>query len=442
MKNKLQKGMAIFLAIVLLQMVIIAPVKAYEIGEYASLSNYGYQACMSQNGNYIEIEQMMYASGEKNFPSYYYAYPKATTYQNRKTIRKGELADDYLRSIILAGYPYHSYQELGCYSEYPAYLATQLCILEYTQGEVLSNYQACDSNGYQVENAIQKIKENMANQIQPGQKPVFTVVADTDWEDYPYDPNYIVKTVHLACDGYYPETFNIQAEDSRVEILNENNYSNNQVYSNQTWKIRLPKTVEETGIELSLEISIDHYTDAMWLASSTENGEMFILTQDREETIKKTHTETIVKPEEPAPENPGTEDNSGEEKKDPPEDNVPDEPQKPEEKPQDKEENATTNNENTNQNENNNQNKQQVNLTFQPSIPIQNEIKQEMNLQVSVNPSIFFKGIEPKEEEEKTVESKPEQTTLVVQPKMKTSANKQVITASKINTKKLPRTGY
>ena len=85
MKNKLQKGMAIFLAIVLLQMVIIAPVKAYEIGEYASLSNYGYQACMSQNGNYIEIEQMMYASGEKNFPSYYYAYPKATTYQNRKT---------------------------------------------------------------------------------------------------------------------------------------------------------------------------------------------------------------------------------------------------------------------------------------------------------------------------------------------------------------------
>ena len=54
----------------------------------------------------------------------------------------------------------------------------------------------------------------------------------------------------------------------------------------------------------------------------------------------------------------------------------------------------------TNQHENNNQNKQQVNLTFQPSIPIQYEIKQEMNLQVSVNPSIFFKGIEPKEEEE------------------------------------------
>ncbi len=450
MKQKLKKGMAIFLAIVLLQLAVITPVKAYEIGEYAKLENYGYYACMSKNGNNVEIEQMMYHDGRKNYPSYFYTYPKGVTYQKRKTIRQGVLDDDNLRRIILAGYPYHSYSELGCYSEYPAYLATQLCILEYTQGEILSQYQALNNQGSQVETAIQRIKENIAKQSSLGQVPVFELVANTEWEDYHYDPNYIFKTMQIECVGHYPGIFTIHSEDSRIEFLNEANYPLNGIYPSQTWKIRLPKTVQETGIELSFEISTSHETDTMWLASSTENGEMFILTQGREETIKKTYTETIEAPKEPIPENPGEENNPEEESKNPSEENTknpPEETQEPEEKPETKPEEKPEekpndshqpNSENVNQNENNQQNNQQVNLVLQPNIPIQNTIKQENQTNITVQIAITPETLQKESEMVQT--EKKEQT--IVSPKINTSASKKIITAKQIKEKKLPRTGY
>lgn len=449
MKNKLQKGMALIIAVLFAIVAIMNPVEAYEVGEYAKLENFGYQSCMNWNGGYSQIEQMMYFDGNKNFPSYYYTYQGTPCYQNRKTIRQGELADDNLRKIILAGYPYHSYLELGCSSEYPAYLATQLCILEYTQGENLRDYQACNEQGYEVENAIRKIKENMANQYQIGQVPVFEIVEDSEWEDYPYDPNYICKTMHIQCMEYYPGVFSIQSEDTSVEILNEANYPLNSFYPDQTWRIRLPKNVQETGIEIKVDIHTSHNTDTMWLASSTENGEFFIITQDREEIVQKTYKETIEKVEENT--TPEGEENKEEqdEKKEPTEEPKPDdkkeETQKPEENPSEKEEKPTTENTSndgtTNQNENNNQNEQQVDIFVQPNITIHNEIKPENQTNVTVtlqvNPELF-----EKKQNENLFQNIEEQTQVTAQPPVKTSNNKKIITTNKISTKKLPRTGY
>lgn len=451
MKNKLQKGMALILTVLLASVTIMPPVKAYEVGEYAKLENFGYQSCMNWNGGYLEIEQMMFFDGNKNFPSYYYTYQGTPCYQNRKTIRQGELAEDNLRKIILAGYPYHSYLELGCSSEYPAYLATQLCILEYTQEENLGAYQACNAQGYEVENAIRKIKENMANQYQIGQVPIFEIVENSEWEDYPYDPNYIYKTMHIQCMEYYPGVFTVQAEDRSVEILNEANYPHNSFYPDQTWRIRLPKTVQETGLELKVDIRTTHDTDTMWLASSTENGEMFIITQDREEIVQKTYKETIEKVEEnTTPENPEGGENKEDqsEKKEPTEEPKPDdkkeETQKPEENPSEKEEKPTTENTSNdgkiNQNENNNQNEQQVDILVQPNITIQNEIKpnNQTNVMVTlqVNPEIF-----EKKQNENLFQNIEGQNQTTAQPRIRTSNANSVITASKINTKKLPRTG-
>lgn len=443
MKNKLQKTMAIVLAMLLTSIAMLSPVKAYEIGEYAELNNYGAQQCMYWNGDYAGIEQLMYYDGNKNFPAYYYTYNGIPKYYGRKTMRQGEVTDDNLRKIVLAGYPYHSYSELGCTSEYPAYMATQLCILEYTQGEILSNYQGCNTQGYQVETAIQKIKENLANQYQIGETPIFSIVADTEWQDYPYDPNYIFKEMHIQCDTpNYPRAFTIKTEDTAIEILDGENYPSDVFYPNNTWKIRIPKTAKETGMEIAIKAETTNEMDNMWYASSTENGETFVITQDREETKSESYTETIEKPEpeeKPTPENPGGEENKGdnEENKEPVEDNKPtdknEDTQKPEEKPT--EDNSQTENKpNTNP---------KVEFVFQPNQTITNENQNNVTVQVQVNPEIVWNYLqqEKKENDFQNEQEETTQSTEIEQPKVVTS-NRKVITASKITMKKLPRTGY
>jgi len=475
MKNKLQKTVAIMLASIFCLLAGVAPVRAYEIGEYVRLENYGAQQCMSKNGIYLEISQLMHYNGTKSFPAYFYTYHGGYNYHGRKTIRQGEVDDDNLRKIILAGYPYHSYRDLGCTSEYAAYLATQLCILEYTQGEDLSSYTGCNSTGYQVENAIQKIKQNLASQYSIGETPIFSIMADTEWQDYPYDPNYIFKEMHIQCDTpSYPRAFTIQtAEDSQIEILDENNYPQTVFYAKEKWKMRVPKSVEETGMEIIIEAQTTNEMDNMWIVSSTENGELFILTQEREETRAETYTETIKKPEEnPIPQQPNEEEN-GEKEGEENETGTNPEPtenQKPEEtetqKPIEQTTNNNTNeskNENSNQNENGNHNsnvstqtsenanqnhnnnqsenqnqkEQKINLVFQPNLPITNEIKQEnqtnVTVQLQVKPEIFWSFLQQedkensflinKEQKEKQDEEKSEKKEVAettIEPKMET----------------------
>lgn len=361
MNHKKKKWMIALLAIFIFTQTmsgIGGKAEAFSPGDYLTIHSGGSYSCMYWGITFSAIEHFTYLGEDAYYPAYRLSFDGNPFYRDRSTILQGEVQEEELRRIVQAGYPYHSYSDLGCTDAYPAYMATQLLILEYTQGEDLSLYRPCDERGREVEIAIQNIRKNREIQEDLPERPQINFVAETDWEIYEYDPNYYVKSMYFECDQpNFNQMITITDElGNGTRVLDETNFDRQTFLPYERWKILIPVGEEEKEVSLLAEVTTQTYP--MFLARSTENGEEFLLTQNPMETIQERYYEKANSIEEnPQIPTNGEKDEENEQNKgeDPDENQEPDGSNEKEDT--EKEEQNGNVNEMTNQNQNENINK-------------------------------------------------------------------------------------
>lgn len=222
-KNNKIQGISLVLAILLVvQFLCGGQVSAYQVGEYRTIIAGGYHPCMQVGNTSSSIVHYTYLGEDAYYPVYQMNYDQNAICHDITSIIQYEASDE-IRKILKAGYPFHSYSELGCTTAYPAYMATQLVLLEYTQGENLAEYRGWDEKGREVEIAIQKIKENLSYDQNLGQIPELYFQEESNWEVYEYDPNYYVKTMKI--DSTHSDVIFqvIVPEGKGIRILDQSN---------------------------------------------------------------------------------------------------------------------------------------------------------------------------------------------------------------------------
>jgi len=201
-EKRKKKIFTILMIIILISNILFGiknEVQAYELGDHITILTAGSMTCLldTQTNEYVSVEYMNYQGEDGGYPAYHITDDGNPIYQDRISIYQGLNANEEIRKILYAGYPYHSYSDLGCTEAYQAYLATQLVILEYTQGEDLSKYTATNERGEEALVAIQKIKQNLANQGNLNSRPEIYFYIETNWETYENNENYMVKKMQV-----------------------------------------------------------------------------------------------------------------------------------------------------------------------------------------------------------------------------------------------------
>lgn len=181
---------------------------------------------------------------------------------------KKQLDKENIWKTILAGFPYKTYQELGCSDEYEAYAATQIAV--YTALDSLKVYTAKDGNalGKKILQVADKILED-AKLVQLKEEKIGEVVTDfSEWEEDEIDKNYISKKHKVLEDASSEtKTYKVSIESNSndlpngIKIVDENNQEKDTFSSNEIFKVMIPmenaKSVGEYKINVQTKIETD-----------------------------------------------------------------------------------------------------------------------------------------------------------------------------------------
>ena len=179
---------------------------------------------------------------------------------------KNQLDNENIWKTILAGFPYKTYQELGCSDEYEAYAATQIAV--YTALDSMKVYKAKDGDslGEKIIQVADKILEG-AKSVNLKEEKMGEITTDfSDWEEDEIDKNYISKK-HKVLDDTLSQTntYKVSIEGnsndlpSGIKIVDENNQEKDTFSSNEIFKVMIPmEQAKEIGeYKLNVQTKIE-----------------------------------------------------------------------------------------------------------------------------------------------------------------------------------------
>ena len=99
------------------------------------------------------------------------------------TTNQGKITDVGLWRVIINGYPYKTFEELGVQSEDEAYTATKQSIYCYIYNRTPDSYSGVDEAGERTVNAMRKILENAQNSTEQIGEQNANIIADKQWKE-------------------------------------------------------------------------------------------------------------------------------------------------------------------------------------------------------------------------------------------------------------------
>ena len=172
-------------------------VQAIEQQQISIYTKGNFDRFLKYNGVLIKTANAVYADNGKEYPAYCLNVEltgvgdKIETYE---TINNGKITDKGLWRVIINGYPYKSFEQLGVFSEDEAYTATKQAIYCYIYNRDTSGYEGTNDAGNRTLNAMRIILENAKNSTETLEVQSANIISDEKWKE---ENEYIIKNYQL-----------------------------------------------------------------------------------------------------------------------------------------------------------------------------------------------------------------------------------------------------
>ncbi len=219
------------------------------------------------------------------------------------TTNQGKLTDVGLWRVIINGYPYKTFEELGVQSEDEAYTATKQSIYCYIYNRTPDSYSGVDEAGERTVNAMRKILENAQNSTEQIGEQNANIIADKQWKE---DEKYITKTYQIKSNTNISK-YNVKLENAPkgTIISNSKNEQKQEFSSKEVFKISIPlESLKESG-SFKIKVKTQMETKPIFYGKAPSSDyQDYALTAFSYEDIQIEKTEQYEKKEEPPKEQP------------------------------------------------------------------------------------------------------------------------------------------
>lgn len=286
------------------------------------IKNRGTMSYFSYEGELIGQKYLMHEQDGSYHPVYRISTQAEDSPESIQAQVGNEVVDKKLYQLVKAGYPYQSAAELGCSSDFNAYVATQTAIDCYIRGYELEKLEPVSETAQSMKTAIEKIYQN-ANAISQKPKLSMEVQALGDWKLI--DNKEMQKDFQIAC-NQDDAIYTVNTTDNAVHIKNAQDEEKSSFSTKEIFKLVVTKEDLAQERNWDTTIHVEAKIKDIYQTQSTNNGRTYLLcgyqfTQEGQVTFSQMLEAYQEKPEEKPSEvpgekpeekpNEGTDDNSG-----------------------------------------------------------------------------------------------------------------------------------
>lgn len=286
MEKVKQKGKKIGMTIIALAVIFscIPKAKAMAIeNKTIPIYTIGMSNYITFNGVRIRVSQLAYQELGQYYTAYaLYNIGEEIPTENERMQLTSEMKQEELKSILLAGYPYKTYQELGCMDELEAYTATQIALIQEYGKYPIERYDATTEAGKRaLEAAIKIRKQAKENRRIEKEEKIMMIPLEDKWHREEGLPDYYVRNFKMIgkynCQSYHVTKNNA---DYEVKILDEKNNPTFNFSQGEICKIALPVAEMEKEGEKTLELQLSATMETYPIieATSTTQSIKYLLT--------------------------------------------------------------------------------------------------------------------------------------------------------------------
>ena len=177
--------------------------------------------------------------------------------------------------VITNGYPYKTYQELGCTTKEQAYLATKQAVYCVLYGRDASEYTAMNADGEKCLNALKTILNNAKKSTAVKISSNITIKAEnTKWEIDKINNKYVSVTYNVTAEGSmskYAVNLSGVVPEGTI-IVDEKNNKKATFNSGEKFKILIPVTNLEKDGNFSVNIEGEVNTKPILYGKSSDSS--------------------------------------------------------------------------------------------------------------------------------------------------------------------------
>ena len=219
------------------------------------------------------------------------------------TINEGKITDVGLWRVIINGYPYKTFEELGVANLQEAYIATKQSIYCYLYNRGTEKYSPVGEAGQRTINAMNQILENAKNSTETIDNFLVTITEESEWEEETInDEEYITKTYKINSEtniNEYSVDLEYTLDKEEIFITDIENNLKTEFNSGEKFKISIPKNIKDK-INFTINIIAQLETKPVFYGKApSENLQDCALTTYNYEDIKGELNQEYVPPEEP-----------------------------------------------------------------------------------------------------------------------------------------------
>lgn len=240
--------------------------------------------CFKYKNYLYRSEYVVYNNDGKEYPAYCLnrELEGVSIERGGYQIEKNELIENNLiwRAII-NGFPYKTFQELGCDNEIEAYTATKMAVYDMMYNYNLEDFVPTSESGKRVVEAIKKISYEARKSTQIKNIPQIDIETEMDeWEVDKKENKYLSKTFKIPKDIEISE-YSIDVENSdlnNVKITDENNTNKKSFKKEEKFKIMVPIDELKKESKLKLIINTNVKTYPIYYGKAPNNLQNYAIT--------------------------------------------------------------------------------------------------------------------------------------------------------------------
>lgn len=259
----MKKIISIILSLLMIMGIIAIPTKTnatFEINKADLYSKGKSIDYLHWNGMGLVCDFVVYKKDGKEYPAYCLnrELTGASTELSYSVNVDSLLTDVKVWRTIINGYPYKTYQELGCANKEEAYLATKQAVYCIIYDRDPNTYVATDEIGVRTKNALIQIVTNAKNSTEVKVSSDLTIKDVTaKWQQDDINKKYLSKkytvTANSTINSYTVELENMAVEGTK--IVDENNNEKTEFKAGENFKIIIPITNMQNAGNFNIKVN-------------------------------------------------------------------------------------------------------------------------------------------------------------------------------------------
>lgn len=259
----MKKIISITLSLLMIMGIIAIPTKTnatFEINKADLYSKGKSIDYLHWNGMGLVCDFVVYKKDGKEYPAYCLnrELTGASTELSYSVNVDSLLTDVKVWRTIINGYPYKTYQELGCANKDEAYLATKQAVYCIIYDRDPNTYVATDEIGVRTKNGLIQIVTNAKNSTEVKVSSDLTIKdVTTKWQQDDINKKYLSKkytvTANSTINSYTVELENMTVEGTK--IVDENNNEKTEFKAGENFKIIIPITNMQNAGNFNIKVS-------------------------------------------------------------------------------------------------------------------------------------------------------------------------------------------